>query len=137
MTGEMFEVTKCCTFDSAHRLPDGPEGSPYARLHGHSFRVEATLRGPPLPPVGWVADLAELDAALRVVCEELDHSLLNDHPGLESPTLEALCLFFAERLGSTFPTLARVLVSRPTLGESCALSVQSPGPRRTPATGST
>ncbi len=123
MTGGIFEVTKSCNFDSAHRLPDGPPDSPYARLHGHSFRVEASLRGPSLPPIGWVADLGELQAALAFVCNELDHTLLNDHPGLESPTLEALCVFFAERLGSAFPTLSRVVVSRPTLGESCALAV--------------
>jgi 6-pyruvoyltetrahydropterin/6-carboxytetrahydropterin synthase len=123
VTGGIFEVTKSCNFDSAHRLPDGPPDSPYARLHGHSFRVEASLRGPSLPPIGWVADLGELQAALAFVCNELDHTLLNDHPGLESPTLEALCVFFAERLGSAFPTLSRVVVSRPTLGESCALAV--------------
>jgi 6-pyruvoyltetrahydropterin/6-carboxytetrahydropterin synthase len=131
VTSLTFEVTKSCNFDSAHRLPDNGPASPYTRLHGHSFRVEATLRGPPLPPIGWVADLGELQAALSVVCDELDHTLLNDHPGLESPTLEALCLFFAERLGSAFPTLARIVVSRPTLGECCALDVAAMerGPR--------
>jgi 6-pyruvoyltetrahydropterin/6-carboxytetrahydropterin synthase len=121
MNSRMFEVTKACAFDCAHRLPGGPANSPYVRLHGHSFRVEATLRGPMAPPVGWVADLGELEAALSLVCGELDHTLLNDHPGLESPTLEALCVFFAERLGSAFPALAKVTVSRPTNGESAAL----------------
>jgi 6-pyruvoyltetrahydropterin/6-carboxytetrahydropterin synthase len=122
-SGVVFEVTKTGGFDSAHRLPDGPGDSPYVRLHGHSFRVEVTLRGPAVPPIGWVMDLGELDAALTVVCSELDHTLLNEHPGLESPTLEALCAFFAERLSSAFPSLAKVVVSRPTIGESCALVV--------------
>jgi len=85
--------------------------------------VEATLRGPALPPVGWVQDLAALDNALKSAAAELDHSLLNDHAGLESPTLEALCLFFAERLKATFPGLCRVVVSRPTVGESCMLAL--------------
>src|SRR5438477_9152269 len=98
MTEAIFEITKAATFDAAHRLPAGPPDSPYTRLHGHSFRVEASLRGPAKPPVGWVDDLARLDAALRAVAAELDHSLLNDHAGLASPTLEALCLLFAERL---------------------------------------
>jgi 6-pyruvoyltetrahydropterin/6-carboxytetrahydropterin synthase len=123
MNGVVFEVTKTGGFDSAHRLSDGSPENPYTRLHGHSFRVEVTLRGPAQPPVGWVMDLAELDAALSVVCGELDHTLLNDHPGLESPTLEALCAFFAERLSSAFPSLAKVVVSRPTIGESCALII--------------
>jgi 6-pyruvoyltetrahydropterin/6-carboxytetrahydropterin synthase len=121
MSEAVFEITKAATFDAAHSLPGGPDRRPYTRLHGHSFRVEATLAGPAAPPVGWVADLAELDDALKAVAGELDHSLLNEHAGLESPTLEALCLFFAERLKPTFPTLRRIVVSRPTVGESCAL----------------
>mgnify|MGYP000297775389 CR=1 FL=1 len=67
MTSHIFEITKVATFDAAHFLPDGPADSPYTRLHGHSFQVEATVAGAPQPPVGWVADLAELDSALRAV----------------------------------------------------------------------
>ena len=122
MTEAVFEITKAAAFDAAHRLPGGPKGSPYTRLHGHSFRVEASLRGAAVAPVGWVDDLGELDQALKAVAGELDHSVLNDHPGLESPTLEALCLFFAGRLKARFPALCRVVVSRPTVGESCSLS---------------
>jgi len=124
MPDPVFEITKAAAFDAAHRLPaGGPDGSPYTRLHGHSFRVEATVRGPAAPPVGWVADLGALDAALREIAAELDHGLLNDVAGLESPTLEALCVFFAGRLGPKFPGLARVTVSRPSIGESCAMEV--------------
>ncbi|HEY5072415.1 MAG TPA: 6-carboxytetrahydropterin synthase [Caulobacteraceae bacterium] len=122
MTPRIFEITKAASFDAAHRLPGGPTQGPYTRLHGHSFRVEATLRGPALPPVGWVEDLAGLETALKATAGELDHSLLNDHPGLESPTLEALCAFFADRLAPAFPSLTRVTVSRPTVGESCSLT---------------
>lgn len=122
MSPPIFEITKAATFDAAHHLPAGPAG-PYTRLHGHSFRVEATVRGEEQGAIGWVADLGELDAALRAVAGELDHSLLNEKPGLESPTLEHLCLWFAERLRPTFPGLVRVVVSRPTVNESCALIV--------------
>ena len=122
MNSAIFEITKAASFDAAHHLPAGPPG-PYTRLHGHSFRVEATVRGEEQGAIGWVADLGELDAALRVAAGELDHGLLNEKPGLESPTLEHLCLWFAERLTPTFPGLARVVVSRPTVNESCALTV--------------
>jgi 6-pyruvoyltetrahydropterin/6-carboxytetrahydropterin synthase len=123
MPDPVFEITKAAAFDAAHRLPSHPEGSPYTRLHGHSFRVEATLRGPAVPPVGWVADLGALDKALREVADDLDHGLLNDIPGLESPTLEALCLHFASRLKDRFPALVRIVVSRPSVGESCAMGL--------------
>lgn len=119
----VFEITKAATFDAAHRLPAGPAGGPYTRLHGHSFRVEASVKGPAAGPVGWVADLASLEAALRAIAAELDHSLLNDHEGLESPTLEAICKLFADRLAPDFPGLSRVVVSRPTIGESCSLTL--------------
>ena len=122
MSPPIFEITKAATFDAAHHLPEGPPG-PYTRLHGHSFRVEATVRGEEQGAIGWVADLGELDAALRSAAGELDHGLLNEKPGLESPTLEHLCLWFAARLKPAFPGLARVVVSRPTVNESCALIV--------------
>jgi 6-pyruvoyltetrahydropterin/6-carboxytetrahydropterin synthase len=119
----IFEISKAATFDAAHYLDEGPADSRYRRLHGHSFRVEATLRGEADGASGWVADLAALDGALRQVASDLDHGLLNDKPGLETPTMERLCLYFAERLLPQFPSLARLAVSRPSLGETCALDL--------------
>ena len=121
MNTPIFEITKSATFDAAHYFEDGPVHRPYSRLHGHSFKVEATVAGTSQEPVGWVADLADLDSALRAVAAELDHGLLNEKPGLERPTLEHLCLYFAERLKGPFPGLCQIVVSRPTIGESCAL----------------
>ncbi|MCR5878780.1 6-carboxytetrahydropterin synthase QueD [Phenylobacterium sp. J367] len=123
MTAPLFEITKTATFDAAHYITDGPEHRPYTNLHGHSFKVEATVAGEAQEPVGWVADFADLDQALKAVAAELDHGLLNDKPGLERPTLEHICLYFAERLKEQFPGLSRICVSRPTIGESCALRV--------------
>ncbi|MDO9430897.1 MAG: 6-carboxytetrahydropterin synthase [Phenylobacterium sp.] len=123
MTQPVFEITKAATFDAAHYFADGPEHRPYANLHGHSFKVEATVRGVQQEPVGWVADLADLDAELKAVAAQLDHGLLNEKPGLERPTLEHLCLYFAERLKVRFPGLSKIVVSRPTISESCALNV--------------
>jgi 6-pyruvoyltetrahydropterin/6-carboxytetrahydropterin synthase len=122
MTDPVFEITKAATFDAAHYLPEGPQGE-YRRMHGHSFQVEATVRGSMQQPVGWVADLGALDATLKGVAAELDHGLLNDKPGLESPTLERLCLYFADRLRPSYPGLKRIVVSRPTVGERCALEL--------------
>ena len=123
MSPPVFEITKSATFDAAHYFAEGPEHRPYSNMHGHSFRVEATVRGETQEPVGWVADLADLDAALKAVAAELDHGVLNDKPGLERPTLEHICLYFAERLKAPFPGLSRIVVSRPTIGESCALQL--------------
>ena len=122
MSSPVFQITKQANFDAAHFLPEGPRGD-YRRMHGHSFQVEATVRGPMQEPVGWVEDLGALDTALKALAHELDHGLLNEKPGLESPTLERLCLYFAERLKGDFPGLFRVMVSRPTVGERCVLEI--------------
>ena len=123
MTEALFEITKTATFDAAHSLQIGGAESPYRRLHGHSFRVEASVRGPVSEAAGWVADFAELDEALKAVAAALDHQHLNQLPGLERPTLERLCAHFAEQLRPGFPGLSRVVVSRPSVGESCALNL--------------
>src|ERR1700761_8076698 len=123
MNEPLFEITKAAQFDAAHYLEEGSPDSRYRRLHGHSFRVEATLRGAALADSGWVADLASLDAALKALAADLDHGLLNEKPGLETPTLERLCLYFAERLQPRFPALAKIAVSRPSLDERCVLEL--------------
>ena len=122
MTDAIFEITKAATFDAAHFIEEGEPDHRYRRLHGHSFRVEASVRGA-AQAAGWVVDLDGLDKALKAVATELDHGLLNDKPGLEAPTLERLCLYFADRLRPAFPGLSRVVVSRPTISESCSLAL--------------
>ncbi len=118
-----FEITKAATFDAAHHLNVGAADNPYRRMHGHSFRVEATVAGAMIPGEDWVADLGELEIALKDVAHELDHGLLNEKPGLENPTLERLCLYFRDRLVGRYPGLSRIEVSRPTIGERCSLTL--------------
>ena len=83
---QIFEVTKAATFDAAHHFPAGPADSPHRRVHGHSFQVEATVRGERGGEMGFVVDLTQLEAGLKAAAAELDHSLLNDHAGLEKPS---------------------------------------------------
>ena len=119
----IFEISKAASFDAAHFLPVGPGDHRYRRMHGHSFRVEATLRGEIDAKDSWVADLGELETALGAAAAALDHSVLNERPGLETPTLERLCLYFARQLQPAFPGLSRIVVARPSVGESCALAL--------------
>ena len=120
MTDTVFEITKAAAFDAAHRLPaGGAEGSPYTRLHGHSFRVEVALVGEPDPKTGCVVDFEVLGAALIAVREKLDHHFLNDLPDLGIPSLENIARWIAGELSPNFSALQSVTVRRPSLGESC------------------
>jgi 6-pyruvoyltetrahydropterin/6-carboxytetrahydropterin synthase len=80
-----------------------------ARLHGHSYRLLVTLRGPIHPETGMVVNFREVKAALkREVIARLDHQHLNDVVG-GLTTAENLCHWIAERLLPEFgPLLARV-----------------------------
>ncbi|MGE0407939.1 MAG: 6-carboxytetrahydropterin synthase [Amphiplicatus sp.] len=114
-----MRIVKAITFDAAHFLEESAGLRPYARMHGHSFTLEATIEGEPDPATGWVADFADVAAALEALKAALDHRLLNEVEGLERPTLENICRFAAERLRPTFPGLRQITVSRPSNGEAC------------------
>ncbi len=114
----MIEIYKEFTFEAAHRLPNVPVGHKCARLHGHSFRVRVTVSGPVDPVTGWVMDFGDLSAVWRPVYEMLDHRYLNDIPGLENPTSEALAVWIWNHLGAALPGLVAVEV-RETCTTGC------------------
>ncbi|HEU5382177.1 MAG TPA: 6-carboxytetrahydropterin synthase QueD [Ktedonobacteraceae bacterium] len=75
-------LTKVFRFEAAHTLP-GHRGK-CARLHGHSYVLEVTLRGPIKQVAGasddgMVMDFDDLSRLVRqAVLERLDHQYLND-----------------------------------------------------------
>lgn len=97
-------------FEAAHRLPKVPKGHKCERLHGHSFKVELSVRGLVDPETGWFIDYGDLDDRWQPLHELLDHNYLNEVPGLENPTSEVLAGFIWERLKPDLPTLTRVTV---------------------------
>jgi 6-pyruvoyltetrahydropterin/6-carboxytetrahydropterin synthase len=89
-------------------------------VHGHSFQVEVTLAGDPDPDTGFLIDFAALEAACGELRHQLDHRMLNEIDGLSAPSLENLCLWIWARLSPRVPMLARVVVRRPSAGQSCS-----------------
>ncbi|MET3962810.1 6-pyruvoyltetrahydropterin/6-carboxytetrahydropterin synthase [Marmoricola sp. OAE513] len=112
------EIYREFTFESAHRLPNVPEGHKCARLHGHSYRVEVHVRGPVGDDTGWVVDFGDLKAAFKPLEDELDHHYLNDIEGLENPTSEVLAKWIWDRLALSLPRLNAVQV-RETCTSGC------------------
>lgn len=88
-----FTLKKKFTFEAAHFLPHH-EGK-CKRLHGHSWAGWVEVEGDQLhtsgPSSGMVMDFACIAAAVKPMVEQfLDHYLLNESLGLESPTSEAV-----------------------------------------------
>jgi 6-pyruvoyltetrahydropterin/6-carboxytetrahydropterin synthase len=115
------EIFKAFTLESAHRLPNVPDGHKCARVHGHSFRVGLHVSGPVDPHLGWVMDFAEIKQAFEPLFQRLDHRYLNDVPGLDNPTSEHLARYIWQELKPALPLLSRVVVHETcTSGASCA-----------------
>ena len=123
LEGRRFRVSKAVTFEAAHFMGVQPEGHPYRNVHGHSFRIEATVAGTVQAREEWVEDFADLTAALEGVAGRLDHRLLNEIEGLEKPTLERLCVWIAEELAKSVDGLVSVELSRPSLNERVQLDL--------------
>jgi 6-pyruvoyltetrahydropterin/6-carboxytetrahydropterin synthase len=118
MTGRV-EIAYQFGFEAAHYFRHGPVDHPYRQLHGHSFTAEVVVAGEPDPETGFVVDFAALEQAAAELHGQLDHTLLNDLPGLAVPSLENIAIWLWERLAPRFPGLCRVTVRRPSCAQSC------------------
>ena len=98
------------TVAAGRRLTGVGADHPCARVHGHTFLVRVTVRGPVDPRTGFVVDFADLQRAWAPVHEALDHRFLNDVPGLENPTSEHIARWVWERLAPALPALASIEV---------------------------
>jgi 6-pyruvoyltetrahydropterin/6-carboxytetrahydropterin synthase len=98
----MVAVTRRFTFSAAHRYgqPNWTDAENRARfgalvaIHGHTYTLEVTLRGPIEPQTGMVIDLDELKRVVgEAVLARFDHAFLNDDPAFPpgvQPTTENL-----------------------------------------------
>ncbi len=80
-------------------------------MHGHTFGVQLTLRGPIHPVAGWVIDFADIDAAWAPIKQQLDHRVLNDVPGLDNPTSEHIAIWIWRNLRASLPQLVTIRIS--------------------------
>lgn len=76
----VIRLTKLFTFEAAHAL-DGYDGK-CRHIHGHSYRLEVTVKGEPLeddndPKCGMTLDFGELKRIVNAeIVERFDHSLV-------------------------------------------------------------
>ena len=109
-TQNTCRITKSFTFDSAHWLPEVPEGHKCKRMHGHTYRVVLGLEGPLHERLGWVQDFGEVGEAFQPLYKAMDHHCLNEIEGLENPTAEVMAVWIYEKLKTLLPLLTDVTV---------------------------
>ncbi|MFI8775104.1 6-carboxytetrahydropterin synthase QueD [Gordonia sp. NPDC062954] len=113
-----MEIFREFTFESAHRLPNVPQGHKCARLHGHSYRMTVTVEGPVDGRLGWIMDFGELKEVVQPLVRTLDHHVLNEIEGLENPTSENLAVWIWDRLSPDVRGLRAVQI-RETATSGC------------------
>ena len=112
-----MEIYKEFSFDSAHFLPNVPEGHKCKNMHGHTYRLRVCIAGEPDPHLGWLMDFKDLKDCVGKVIDQLDHKLINDIKGLENPTAENITLWIWKQIQPELPLLSRIeLYETPTTG---------------------
>ncbi|HEX2217009.1 MAG TPA: 6-carboxytetrahydropterin synthase [Xanthobacteraceae bacterium] len=122
-----MRVYKEFLFEAAHFLPSAPAGHPNSRVHGHSFRVRVAVDGEPDAKTGLVVHLEDVENALEEAREALDHRMLNEVEGLETPTLERIAMWLWDRLHNRLRGLAEIEIARDSCREGCIY--RGPRPR--------
>lgn len=73
----MTTITKHFKFEAAHRL--SKHDGKCKRLHGHSYKLAVSVRGPINPDTGFVVDFGYLKALVDdAIISKLDHQYLGD-----------------------------------------------------------
>lgn len=94
----MFRVSVEGDFDAAHALR-GYQGK-CERLHGHRFKVVASLEAQKLNEIGITFDFVELKRQLNAILSRLDHQNLNELPPFDriNPSSENIAVFVYDEM---------------------------------------
>jgi 6-pyruvoyltetrahydropterin/6-carboxytetrahydropterin synthase len=100
-------ITKFFRFEAAHILPD--HKGKCSRPHGHSYKLEVSLRGeiksaPGESDNGMVLDFADLSRLVKeVIVDRLDHYNLNDVTGVYTTAENLVHWIWDELVKAGFP----------------------------------
>jgi len=94
----MYEIGVSAQFEAAHRLIG--DFGPATRMHGHTYRLDVSVRGERLRDDNTLYDIGQLRPAVDAIAAELHYRDLNEVAGLEgvNTTAEAVADFVWERL---------------------------------------
>ncbi len=99
----MYSVTVTSGFSGAHFLREY-QGK-CESLHGHNWKVQATVSSSQLDSLGLVMDFGELKSVLNEILERFDHRFLNEHDYFKdrNPTSEGIAYYLFTNLKGKIP----------------------------------
>jgi 6-pyruvoyltetrahydropterin/6-carboxytetrahydropterin synthase len=113
---ELYTLTVTSSFAAAHRLRE------YAgncdRLHGHNWRVDASVESSLLDEQGMAMDFRAIKEALHDILAGMDHKFLNEIPpfDVQNPSSENIARYIFREMEGKIPAPARLC--RVTVWES-------------------
>jgi len=106
----MYEVRVTANFSAAHNIRnyDGKCES----LHGHSWKVEACVKGTTLNRLGFVHDFRTVKDTLKEVLSKFDHAYINEVAPFDktNPTAENLASYIFSEMKKKYSELVEVSV---------------------------
>lgn len=114
----MFEITVANYIDSAHLLR-GYQGK-CANIHGHTWRVEVTLKGEQLNEIGLLVDFHDIKKIIKEVTEAFDHKFINDIKPFDrvNPSSENLAKYFFYEIKKGLSAFDNVAIVKVLVSES-------------------
>ena len=97
-------------FEASHKLSHLAPSHPCHNLHGHSYEAEVEVTGKVNPETGFLLDYADIRALLKPIISQLDHTHLNDVPGLEMPTTELIAQWLWQRIKVKLPVISKITI---------------------------
>ncbi|MBN2354750.1 6-carboxytetrahydropterin synthase QueD [candidate division KSB1 bacterium] len=117
----MYKLCVQSEFSAAHKL-NLYQGE-CQRIHGHNWKVEATVAGKELDELGMAIDLLLLEKLLQECLHQFDHRMLNEVQPFDkmNPTSENLARYIFHWLRDHLP--GKVWVDQVRIYETDRLSV--------------
>lgn len=94
----MWNISVETYFSAAHQLKGYPGDC--SDIHGHNFRVKATVEAAKIESLGFGIDFKKLKKLINKVVKKLDHKNLNKLPQFkkDNPTAENIARFIYQDL---------------------------------------
>lgn len=100
----MYTIRVEATFAAAHYLTE--YHGKCEHLHGHNYLVRAFASGTELDSSGMLVDFGVIKGHLRSVCDNLDHTCLNDNSAFaSSPSAERIARYIFDEIHKLDPAM--------------------------------
>jgi 6-pyruvoyltetrahydropterin/6-carboxytetrahydropterin synthase len=125
--GQNYRIWKDLTLDSALQLKRAPDGSPFRRIHGHTYTLRLHLSAPLDQVMGWTVDFGDVKEIFNPIFKSLDHQPLHEIPDLADCDTATIAAWILNKARAQLPQLDRVDLFE-TRGCGAIVSVGTDGP---------